>query len=273
MKSAKDIKESSDVLSTSKGIDKKAFPENSYQSKMTKQKKSKRFIESPANAIKIRNMFESLPIEEFDSVDIKIIDLSDSEANKSENLSEILKEKEKLIQNVRKVVIKKGWKKFESKNRFEVLEDNPEEDVTEMIKRNIILNTPKHCLKKCRRCKFKKRTCTLDPLTCQAIKRFCIKCKKTGHYPQSSYCKAEEYEKKGSKSKIGTQMDTSSKMILNNDVIEFVKERIREIEKQTSPPSSKLQNYQKLMQTMICLMQIKNLVQTLLIPIVSRNQY
>ena len=136
---------------------------------MIKPKKSKRFIKLPVNAIKVRNMFESLQIEECDIVEIKIIDLCDNEANTSDYLSESLKEKEKLNLNAGKYDIKKGWKKFESKNRFEVLEDNPEENVIEMIKRNIILNTPKHCLKRCRQCKFKKRTCTLDPLTCQAI--------------------------------------------------------------------------------------------------------
>ena len=124
-----------------------------------------------------------------------------------------------------KTVVEKGWKRFETRNRFEALIDNTEEDVTEIIKRNIILRTPKHCLKKCRRCKFKKRTCNLDSSTCKAIKNFCVKCKKTGHYPQSSYCK---YMKKLIRNK--KSMKIYSSKMLRKDVLLVLNKRINQLE-------------------------------------------
>ena len=52
---------------------------------------------------------------------------------------------------------------FKTKNRFETLQDNEEEDLEKLLKRLTILQTPKRFLKKCRYCNFKKRSCALNP--------------------------------------------------------------------------------------------------------------
>ena len=83
-------------------------------------------------------------------------------------------------------------KKFQTRNRFEVLIGNQEEEVKHIIKRNQLLDIPKKLLKKCKRCNYKKRNCIVNPSTCNALKRCCFKCKKLGHYPQSPRCKANK---------------------------------------------------------------------------------
>ena len=174
LKSAESNKVTYDVWMSSEE-NSKSFPvSQSQQSKMIKPKKFKRFIESPTNNLKTMNRFSSLPIEECNSVESEIKDQSDREPVKFNDIRQSRNEFENKRMTAKKVIVN-GWKRFETRNRFEALVDNPEEDPTEIIKRNQILNTPKHCLRKCSRCKFKKRTCTLDSSTCQAIKRNCFK--------------------------------------------------------------------------------------------------
>ena len=57
--------------------------------------------------------------------------------------------------------------------------------------RNSVLKTPKRFLRKCRHCSFKKRTCVVDPFSCNARHKNCSVCFKVGHYPQSMNCKAK----------------------------------------------------------------------------------
>ena len=47
---------------------------------------------------------------------------------------------------------------------------------------------PKHCLKKCRSCGFKKRSCVMNKLSCKALNRRCYICQKQGHFPKSIKC-------------------------------------------------------------------------------------
>ena len=135
-------------------VNSQSFPaRQSQQSKMIKPNKFKRFIESPTSTPKTMNRFSTLPIEECNSVENEIKDQSDRETIKFNDIRQNRYEFENTRLPARKVLVK-GLKRFETRNRFEVLVDNPEEDAAEIIKRNQILNTPKHCLKKCSRCKF-----------------------------------------------------------------------------------------------------------------------
>ena len=81
---------------------------------------------------------------------------------------------------------------LEHKNRFDVLEDNPEEDVQRILKRRHLISVSRHSLKKCNKCCFKKRNCLVDPSTCKALQSCCFTCGKKGHYPQSLFCKARK---------------------------------------------------------------------------------
>ena len=203
-------------------------PDNQNQSKMIKPKRFKRFIKLPNNTLKTVNRFLILPIDECNIVEGDISQ-SDSDMIKFKNVRKGQDEHKSTKLPIKKEA-EKGWKMFETINRFEALVDNTEEDVIEIIKRNIILNTPKHCLKKCNRCKFKKRTCTLDSSTCQAIQRCCVRCGKNGHYPQSFYCKSKKNLIKNSKSRSKTCGNISRSSMLSKDVLLVLNKRINQIE-------------------------------------------
>ena len=89
---------------------------------------------------------------------------------------------------------------METLNRFQILEDNDLEDIESInrkYQRNVRFKTvAKKLLKKCKKCNFKKRNCTLDPLTCKAAHRTCWTCGKYGHNPQSQNCKANNRHQK-----------------------------------------------------------------------------
>ena len=81
---------------------------------------------------------------------------------------------------------------FPTFNRFQVLIENPEEDIKSLIKRCNILQASRSTLKKCRRCNFKKRKCILDPNMCEAINKICYQCDGIGHFPKSLCCKSRK---------------------------------------------------------------------------------
>ena len=96
------------------------------------------------------------------------------------------------LQPVKKKTMKKKTNiltLFEVRNRYSLLEDNPEIEIDSLIRRNVILKTSKQKLKKCSCCNFKKRSCLLDPQHCKALQSYCFKCKKKGHFPASIKCK------------------------------------------------------------------------------------
>ena len=117
-------------------------------------------------------------------------------------------------------------KRFESKNRFEVLISNPEEDVPKIVKRLILSNTSKRSLKKCKKCNFKRRDCLVDSAKCKASQRWCSKCKKHGHYPQSLYCKA----RKKIQSMIKIKVPAAKPFAFNADMLFLLNKRIDIIE-------------------------------------------
>ena len=81
-------------------------------------------------------------------------------------------------------------------DKFHILEDVDDEGIEEVIKKVEIQETHKKRLKKCRLCNFKKRSCLLNPATCQAKKKACWSCKKQGHFTQSLICKKQRGTKK-----------------------------------------------------------------------------
>ena len=81
-------------------------------------------------------------------------------------------------------------KKFETDKPFDILRGNEESDVSDILKLNEIMNKSKPSLKKCKKCNYKKRVCSLNPNKCKASQCFCSQCKKFGHFPQSLNCKA-----------------------------------------------------------------------------------
>ena len=83
---------------------------------------------------------------------------------------------------------RKRFKPVETFKWFQLFEDNPEEDLNNLVMIVEIKKTPKHQLKKCRKCNYKKRTCALNSSSCQANLKSCYNCGKTGHYPQSKEC-------------------------------------------------------------------------------------
>ena len=89
-------------------------------------------------------------------------------------------------------------KQFEAKNRFDCLRFIT--DQTTQLKKEEVLKMPKSQLKRCRKCHFKKRTCLLDFDSCKAIAKFCYRCSKAGHYPQSLNCQANRVTRRAKQS-------------------------------------------------------------------------
>ena len=106
---------------------------NSQQNKMIKPKNIQRFIQSPTKTPKIMNRFVTLLIEECNAIESDIQDQSDRETVTFIEIRKNQNEPEKTRMPVKKVD-EKGWKRFETRNRFEALIDNTEEDVIEIIK-------------------------------------------------------------------------------------------------------------------------------------------
>ena len=124
--------------------------------------------------------------------------------------------------------IRKGYRKFESKNFFDVLRENPEEDLTDIIARNKVLSSRKQSLKKCKKCNFKSRSCILDPSSCKAAQSQCSKCKKLGHFPQSSNCKSQRHTRKRS---VSNPTLINTKSIKNtDDILLLLNKRIKQLE-------------------------------------------
>ena len=204
---------------------------NEVQSEMIRPKKTTRLIKSVSNITKTVNKFEKLEIEECFIVEKEI---------QKENFHIKQKKKEKAeISNFK--VIKKGWQKYETKNIFEVLTDNDEEDINKILFKTRILKTSKSSLKRCKRCNFKKRSCILNPSTCKAINKCCIKCQKIGHFPQSPNCKARAKANKSQKSKIQIISEDVDQRKLCANALFLINRRISQLESEASSNSIKEQ--------------------------------
>ena len=195
------------------------------QSKIIKPKKFKRKPRYPVNVITTFNKFEGLPIDECLMVEIEKMDNSGyqentSKENNEKNVKNVKKRDQKKISNTA------NWTKYFDKNKFEVLNDNHEEGIKEIISRNDILKTPKHCLKKCRRCNFKKRNCVLDSSSCKAIQQRCFQNKK-GHHSQSPYCKVKKRSKFTQQIKVKTNI---KQKCLDRNILQLVVIKIDQLE-------------------------------------------
>ena len=57
----------------------------------------------------------------------------------------------------------------ENDDQIKLFQAKKEVDIETNISRWSVVNTPKRCLKKCRYCNYKKRTCALNSLTCKVF--------------------------------------------------------------------------------------------------------
>ena len=105
----------------------------------------------------------------------------------------------------------------------------------------------KRFLKKCRHCNFKKRSCILNPSSCEALNRNCFQCSKRGHFPKSMNCKSKTKYKK--KQRIECKESTNSVKI-SKSVLHLIRERTKEL-KQKLELEQKLEEIQRVKQ--ICL--------------------
>ena len=120
---------------------------------------------------------------------------------------------------------------FQTFNRFEVLIENPEEDIESLIKRLNILRASRSSLKKCRKCNFKKRKCLLDPDMCEAANKVCYQCNKVGHLPKSLCCKRRNSLKK-KQLKIKIKVSEESVQILSKRNRKLINQKIKTLELQ-----------------------------------------
>ena len=110
-------------------------------------------------------------------------------------------------------------------NRFQLLEDKQNGDLQDLIRSIKIQKTPRHELKKCRKCNFKKRTCVINSSSCKSIKEVCYVCNKPGHFPNSMNCKKR---RKSSMRKKDKKQSTYVKISKND--IKLIHKKIEEIE-------------------------------------------
>ena len=113
-------------------------------------------------------------------------------------------------------VLESCLKKFECQNSFQILSDNPEETVQKIIKRNMLKQTPKKSLKKCKNCNFKRRSCVVDISNCKTFNRPCLSCNKPGHNPKSLQCKVRG---KGNIVKQTPNENGSEAFSINRDIL------------------------------------------------------
>ena len=136
--------------------------------------------------LKTSNKFDCLDEEE--CVITKVIKMK-SNGKKLKNSIKLSKRKPSKKEETEIINFKKALKNLQkhtqTANRFQVLQDNQEEDLKRIIWRSNILRTERKQIKKCHKCNFKKRTCTLDPASCQASQKCCYFYKKKGHFPSS----------------------------------------------------------------------------------------
>ena len=120
---------------------------------------------------------------------------------------------------------------FHTLNRFELLCDNPEDDIEKVIKRSCIVIANKKSLNKCRRCNFKKRQCILNPGFCTAIDKICAHCKKVGHFPSSLCClkRRKTQEKKNVK----MIKPKSSQQVISKKNMKLINSRIKQLDFQS----------------------------------------
>ena len=100
-------------------------------------------------------------------------------------------------------------KKFETRNRFSLLENISEENVTSVLNRiqeiKFIQTLKKADIKRCHSCNYKKRSCMIDRSSCSAVDKVCVLCKKIGHFPKSLKCKKYKGIKSINKNKFSCQ--------------------------------------------------------------------
>ena len=127
---------------------------------------------------KLSSVTASINVSEMDNKEISINTFGEQSCVKNQTLV--------TVQSLHKDVT---LDHFSTGNRYGLLVDNAEEDVFKIIRRNMVKDTPRKSLKKCRYCNYKKRTCFIDSFSCKARQRKCTLCNKRGHYPQSLNCK------------------------------------------------------------------------------------
>ena len=135
------------------------------------------------------------------------------------------------------VTLKKDLSQLRTPNPFQILEDMDEDILpnlitiiktkqfeTKLIKTNQI---KKRCLKKCRHCNFKKRSCNLNFLNCVALSKICFRCGKNGHFPKSMNCK---YNRKGEREKKIIDQERKKLPVISMTVLTLVREKIKQLE-------------------------------------------
>ena len=210
-------------------------------SEFIKPRHYKQLREKLENIVETSNKFELLGIEN-ENDERSVFQLSNHDEVEDQNL--------KLEENKK---VKKGKKKpnqnkclvidlspFENKNQFGILTDNAEEKVENILKRVKLLNTSKRHLKKCKKCNFKKRSCLVDFSTCKSFDKFCSKCNKKGHFPQSQECKSRRKIKKenlqktenpdGCRIKKENLQQTQKPFDINPQILFLLKNKIHQLE-------------------------------------------
>ena len=200
--------------------------------KTVKAKKYQKKAMKKENVIETFNKFDILEEEMCIVTEVNNVK---SNNKKSKKRIKILRKKHFKTDEIDASNFKKALNRFQkhltTQNRFQIFEDNKEESLNRIIWRFDILQTDRKKIKKCHKCNFKKRTCILDPSSCQASQRCCYYCKKKGHFPSSACCKARRKSRSKQNNKTKVQPKNKSQKNISMEMIRLVKNRIQELSK------------------------------------------
>ena len=146
---------------------------NIQKLKKVKNRKTRCLFQPTVPTFKTSNRFETLKEENcaintlVESGSISENISSDNKTRKEPINSSELSSKVKTIKNLKMREHNDDCLKFfENQNRFKVLEDISEHEISKIINLSKIKMLPKQQLKKCRNCNFKKRSCNLNQSSC-----------------------------------------------------------------------------------------------------------
>ena len=162
------------------------------------------------------NLFEILSVE----------DNFEEDGSMGHKLIKVRTKTLKASSKCKKKTVKYSKKDFSNEKNVpkESMSSDIEEDNTNIFE----IRYSKKCLKKCRFCNFKKRSCILNSVSCKAKTLKCHTCSKYGHFPQSMDCKAKKLKRKMKRAKnidnhrIKTSYDVQTSIRDNNKCIKQV---------------------------------------------------
>ena len=194
-----------------------------------KKSKYKRSPHTPMNEIPVSNRFEGAEVDPELQTNLEIDNQPSNGKEWKTRKPKFYKKGKKGVETKTKGLhLKEGSQDYLVQFENEILRDIPDKCVFNFLHKLDIMKTPKQMLKKCRFCNFKKRSCLLEPESCQAKKKVCWNCEKLGHFTQSLCCKKRQRSTRRKLVKVYTKEPKST--LLTKENLNLILRRIEKLE-------------------------------------------